>query len=349
MNWILDKYKTRNETETDVSPFSHRVLFVDGLNTYLRNFSANPALDINGDHCGGYVGFLKSIFSVIRQFRITRCVIVFDGPGGARRRKQLFPEYKAHRSGTITRVNRTYEFENIEQEQESSKKQLLMLSKALEYLPFQTFSVEYVEADDIIAYLALRNPEDTHNFILSSDKDFLQLTTTNISVYSPSKKKLYTPQVVHDEYGVYPSNMIWVRAIEGDVSDNIPGIKGIKKTTLLKYVPSLSNTTTMLDSQILLDACFKTPGKYINKTTQKLYEGLTNGLVDRNRVLMDLHNSYISSNSKLSVAHMYDEFSFVYSKMEFLQHLVDTKIINLFPNIDNWLNEGLYHILTSHS
>ena len=83
-------------------------------------------------------------------------------------------------------------------------------------------NIDYVEADDIIAYLS------NHYFknevtICSSDKDFLQLVNDRVSVYALTKKKLYTPEMVKEEYGVTPQNLIFYRCLMGDKSDNISG------------------------------------------------------------------------------------------------------------------------------
>ena len=67
------------------------LLVIDGLNTFIRVFSAVPALNDDGMHIGGVTGFLRSIAAVIRKHKPTRCVIVFDGKGGSVRRKRMYP------------------------------------------------------------------------------------------------------------------------------------------------------------------------------------------------------------------------------------------------------------------
>ena len=92
---ILKEVEREHEQGTGSSKDSH-LMIIDGLNTFIRVFSAVPALNDDGDHIGGVTGFLRSIAANIRQHKPTRCVIVFDGKGGSRRRKDLFPEYKAN-------------------------------------------------------------------------------------------------------------------------------------------------------------------------------------------------------------------------------------------------------------
>src|SRR5690348_17744558 len=75
------------------------ILIVDGTNTFIRCWSANPAMDENGRHTGGVVGFLKSVGYAIKLLAPTRCIIVFDGVGGSFKRRQLYPQYKEKRKG----------------------------------------------------------------------------------------------------------------------------------------------------------------------------------------------------------------------------------------------------------
>ena len=74
------------------------LLIIDGLNTFIRVFSAVPALNDDGMHIGGVTGFLRSIAASIRQHKPTRCIVIFDGKGGSARRKKLYPNYKANRA-----------------------------------------------------------------------------------------------------------------------------------------------------------------------------------------------------------------------------------------------------------
>ena len=112
---ILSRYQklfqdiVKEHQEGGPSDINSRILILDGLNTFIRVFSAVPALNDDGDHIGGVTGFLRSIAANIRQHKPTRCVIVFDGKGGSRRRKDLYPEYKANRANK-TAFNRYQEF-----------------------------------------------------------------------------------------------------------------------------------------------------------------------------------------------------------------------------------------------
>ena len=97
---ILDEIKKKGGSLDGGEP-DDRVLIIDGLNTFIRVFSVIPTTNDDGIHVGGIVGFLRSIGYTINMFRPTRVIIVFDGKGGSKRRRKLYPEYKAKRK-TIT-------------------------------------------------------------------------------------------------------------------------------------------------------------------------------------------------------------------------------------------------------
>lgn len=220
---------------------SKKYLIVDGFNIFLRAFIASPAINENGDHVGGYVGFINTIISCIKQFRPTDILIVFDGKGGSSRRKSLLPSYKDGRKSP-TNYNRLDIIKNPELEEENKFKQLLKLAEYIDLFPFKFFIQDRVEADDIIAFLAGNGVEkDSNVIILSEDKDYFQLVNERVSVYSPVKKKLYTENIVKEDYGSTQKNFLLYRCFMGDVSDNIPGIKSIGPKNIYELYPFLGS------------------------------------------------------------------------------------------------------------
>ncbi len=94
--------KLLNEVEKDHQQLGkEKVLIVDGLNTFIRSWTVNPTMDDNGDHIGGIVGFLKGIGFAIREQNATRCIIVFDGKGDSKSRKDLYSGYKENRASAV--------------------------------------------------------------------------------------------------------------------------------------------------------------------------------------------------------------------------------------------------------
>ena len=88
----------QKEKVTDPSSVDDHIMVFDGLNTFIRAFGATPSTNEDGDHVGGITGFLFSIGKAIRDFKPSRCVIVFDGRGGSARRKKIYGDYKANRA-----------------------------------------------------------------------------------------------------------------------------------------------------------------------------------------------------------------------------------------------------------
>ena len=202
-----------------------KVLIIDGLNTFIRSFAVSPVTNDDGIHVGGITGFLMSIGYAIRTLQPTRVIICFDGKGGSQRRRKLFPDYKANRL-VRTKLNRTNAFGDKDSESENMKMQLGRLIQYLDHLPIQILAPENIEADDAIAYISKQLLTKSKIFIMSSDKDFIQLVDDRIAVWSPTKKKLYFVDDVREDYKLPAHNYLLYRTLTGDKSDNIPGIRG---------------------------------------------------------------------------------------------------------------------------
>src|SRR6056300_1972688 len=112
---ILEEIK-KSGGKVDSGKPNDSVLLIDGLNTFIRVFSAIPSTNEDGIHIGGIVGFLRSIGYTINMVRPTRTIIVFDGKGGSNRRRKLFPEYKMGRKMSY-RLNRAHNFLTRDEEQ----------------------------------------------------------------------------------------------------------------------------------------------------------------------------------------------------------------------------------------
>ena len=238
---ILDSVETDRENNINRHKNS-RVLIIDGLNTFIRCWSSIPTMNEDGDHIGGVTGALKSIGYAIRQTQPSRVVVVFDGQGGSKRRKKVFSGYKAQRDKNKLRVNRQYaDLMNDEDERESMKRQFVWLNEMLDGLPLTSMIYDGVEADDIMAYITTNIlKEDEQAVIMSTDKDFLQLVNDTTIVWSPTKKKMYNKKMVKEEYGIESKNLLLYRVLDGDKSDNIPGVYGCGIKTLVKRFPEIT-------------------------------------------------------------------------------------------------------------
>ena len=318
---ILNEIKEQGGSENRTNSPDENVLIIDGLNTFIRVFSVIPTTNDNGTHIGGIVGFLKSIGYTINMFRPTRCIIIWDGKGGSSRRRKMYPEYKAKRKTNI-RLNRAYDFETIEQERENMIRQIQRTIEYLDFLPITMLSIDNVEADDIIAYTAKQVLTDSKVTIMSSDKDFLQLVDDRISVWAPTKKKLYTPENVLEEYGIPSHNLLMYRIFDGDKSDNINGVFGYGLKTVQKKLPFLQE-----DKQFSVDE--------VITEVDELEEHRE--FMERNFDLMQLHNVNISASAKTKTIDKIREPIPKLNKETFKKMFLDDKMYSALPNLESWL------------
>lgn len=220
MHAILKKMATRRRTGVGKMPQN---IIVDGLNLACR-CAAAPGLselrDSEGRPTGAIIGFLNSLGSLKKKFPGAAFYVAWDG--SSRRRKDKYPEYKANRN----KMPIAFEVEHL-------RKVLPCLGV------YQAFNPNE-EADDVIATLVRKRLSSQRSVIFSTDRDFLQLVSENVSVLLPAigsrKELMYDIQGVKEHYGVDPSAMVQLRALTGDTSDNLPGVPRVPKKVLKSLV-----------------------------------------------------------------------------------------------------------------
>ena len=327
---ILEEIK-KSGGKVDSGKPNDSVLLIDGLNTFIRVFSAIPTTNEDGIHIGGIVGFLRSIGYTINMVRPTRVIIVFDGKGGSNRRRKIFPEYKMGRKMSV-RLNRTTGV-SLTREDEH-KMMIAQLNRVIEYLeclPLTITNVENVEADDVIGYCAKHLFKDKVT-IMSTDKDFLQLVDNRIQIYSPTKKLMYDEERIKNEYGIDAKNFLLYRIMDGDKSDGIPGIKGAGLKTLLKVFPYLESP-----HQFTIEDIMKSSDA--NKDKYKICETIVKekDQMFLNKKLMDLTDGVMSGNSRLRVKNQMDLPIQRLIKHKFQRMFLEDKMYQALPNLDSWL------------
>ena len=291
-------------------------------------------MNTDGLHTGGIAGFLKSIGYAIKLLNPTRVIVVFDGNGGSQKRRKIYPDYKKGRKTRI-RFNRTYdEMSSSDIEQKNVRLELLRLINYLGVLPVTTMAIDNIEADDTIAYLSEQTFKDSNVFIMSSDKDFLQLASDKVKLWSPTKKKIFGCKEIMDEYGISCGNFIYYRVMEGDVSDNIDGIEGAGVKRILQAFPFLADER-VTSLQEIYNYAENNKGKY------KLYERvLENKLtMERNYELMQLKDTQIQSFTQLRIEEIMQQPTPRINKMAFSKLINEDKMWNNLPNYNVWLNE----------
>jgi DNA polymerase-1 len=314
-------------------PTSERYLLIDGLNLFFRNFSAINAVNSNGVHIGGLGGFFRSLGALIRTIQPTQVYVVFDGPGSSNNRKNIIPEYKSARN--VTRVTKHELFDNLEEEDDSKVDQIVRIIQYLTTLPVKTICLSRVEADDVIAYLSSTlptKPED-RAFIVSSDKDYLQLVTEKVIVYRPIEKEYYTTDTVKEKFGVTPNNFLLYKLLMGDNSDGITGIKGLGPKGLFKRFPELKTQDVSFDD--LLDIAESKLKEHI------VYARVLHDVesLENKYKVMDLSNPMMSDKDKEYVDDFVKNFQLEFHPEEFVQMCEEDQIGNLIRNTDFWVRD----------
>ena len=320
---IEEDYKNiENITKND------KVLIIDGMNAYIRTFSASPALNTDGDHVGGFYGFLNTLKGIINTLEPTRVIIIFDGKGGSQKRRKLYSDYKSGRA-IKNKLNRALDI-SVNHEQHLLRLQFARLIEYLDCLPVTIMSYDYVEADDVIAYIA-KSCLQRNVIIYSNDKDYFQLIDDRISVFFPAKMKLYKKQDIVDEYGILPENFIWHKVIIGDKSDKIPGIKGIGKSKFTENFSFLKDLPYDLDQfKILINEAQD------DKIFSKMKSSID--IIDRNYTLMQLFDIDISANIKSKIMQIVDGEIQEFNRVKLKKMMMDDKLGDLIKNFELWVS-----------
>ena len=284
-----------------------------------------------GHHIGGLVGFLRSLGYVTRIFDPTRVIVVWDGKGGSANRKNIDPNYKANRA--TSRITHWGLYDTKAEETEALIGQLFRTKDYLECLPLQQIMMEKLEADDIIAYLAQQADKNNKKItIISSDKDFLQMVNKNIEVYAPVKKKTFTADNIEEELKVIPQNYNIVKALLGDNSDGLKGVKGLGIKTIVSQFPDLVTKPNMT-----LDYVFEVCEN--NLEGKKIFSKIVHewDKVETNYKLMNLHESVLDDNEKSAILDIVKEDIPDLQAGAFLHLLENDKIEGITKNTEGWL------------
>jgi len=325
---ILNQIK-ESGGEIDSGKPNDSVLLIDGMNLFIRVFSAIPTTNEDGVHVGGIVGFLRSLAFSINMIRPTRIIVVFDGKGGSNRRRKIFPQYKMGRKMSY-RLNRGNEYLTRNEEQQMMIRQLNRVVEYLECLPITIVNMENNEADDVIGYCTKHVFKDNKTTILSTDKDFLQLVDKNTRLYSPTKKIMYDEDKVFEEYGIHPKNFLLYRMFDGDKSDGIPGVNGVGMKTLTKLFPFMKT-----EQKYTLDDIMRSAKTQKNTICERIVE--SKDLLDMNRRLMDLDDSIITGHTRLKVKEIMERPIQRVIKHRFQTMFLEDKLYQALPNLNSWL------------
>ena len=204
-----------------------KIILVDGNNLMFRSYYAtaytgNFMKNSKGDPTNALYGFVSMINKIIEEEKPEYMVVAFDI--GKNFRHEKYEQYKAGRIETP----------------EELKVQMPKAKVLLDAMGIKHIEVENYEADDIIGTISKMAYDDKEfdALIVSSDKDLLQLINEEVEVKLLKTKGYirYNPDSFEADYGIKPIRMIDLKALMGDPSDNVPGVKGIGEKTALKLL-----------------------------------------------------------------------------------------------------------------
>jgi len=294
-----------------------RVLIFDALNAYLRAYIVDPSISTNGDPIGGLKGFIKILQRHVRETKPDQIIVVWDGPNGSRKRKSIDKNYKEGRKPI--RLNRA--FHNLTDNEELHNK-MWQQSRVIEYfnnMPIIQFMLPEIEADDVIAYITqMEYYKGWQKIIISNDRDFMQVCDDETVLLRPTKNELLNTKRIIEQTGVHPTNMALARAIAGDTSDNLPGIKGAGLTTVGKRLNFLSDSKTYTTDEVI-EFCKNTKSKL------KFFTNITENqpLIEHNYKMMQLYAPQMSVQSKTHVRESIENFECEFNKTEIIGMMRD--------------------------
>ena len=211
----------------NLPPTKETLMLFDGHSMIFRSWYAirDPViLRKTGEDIRAVRGFTSSFLKNIGEFRPSHCVMTFDTPEPTFRHN-LYPEYKAHRSETP----------------EGLYSQFDRVRQVVEAFDVPIFELPGYEADDLLGSLSsIASQYGLHTIIVTGDTDALQLVGPRISVLlnaGSGNQKIYDESAVQERYlGLLPSQLPELKALQGDTSDNIPGVPGIGEKTGIKLI-----------------------------------------------------------------------------------------------------------------
>ncbi|MFJ7971081.1 DNA polymerase I [Psychrobacillus sp. NPDC096389] len=219
---------------------NEKILLLDGNSLAYRAFFALPLLtNESGIHTNAVYGFTMMLQKIMEEENPTHMLVAFDA-GKTTFRHSTFGEYKGGRQKTPPELSEQFPY----------------VRKLIDAYGIKRYELEMYEADDIIGTLSKQADANGQQVVIvSGDKDLTQLATENTTVYITRKGitdiEKYTPAHVEEKYGLTPLQIIDMKGLMGDASDNIPGVPGVGEKTaikLLKEHGSVENLYQALDT-----------------------------------------------------------------------------------------------------
>jgi len=279
-----------------------RTLLVDGPWNLKRNFHKRKELKTStGYLCGGSFGFLDSLKTVMNRVLPDRVIIMWDGFQSGKLRYEIYPPYKAKRKEYWNNTEKAIATDGLYSHQDLEKvefmNQKIKVQNYLEELYVRQLEVDYIEADDLIAQYVLKSTSDDEEILIfSRDRDYLQLISDKVSIVTPDSFFILNRRQYEEKYGHTLDNELLFKCFEGDDSDEIGGVNGIIRDTLIKYFPNIAKEKYLYSK--LKEECFEAKkDKKIGK--RKIYDKIieAESILYRNARLMNLKKPFLNEEA----------------------------------------------------
>lgn len=201
----------------------NKLVIIDGSSLLYRAFYALPPLSENGVYTNAVFGFLRMLLSIYRTLDPEYMAVSFDKSRETFRTK-MYSGYKATRKPAPDEL----------------VPQFALIKEVLRVMGVAVYEPEGYEGDDVLGTLSRRYEESLPVYIVTGDRDALQLSDEHVTVLLTrkgiSQMDAMTPEAVMEKYQITPSQVIDMKALMGDASDNIPGVRGVGEKTALKLI-----------------------------------------------------------------------------------------------------------------
>lgn len=201
----------------------NKLVIIDGSSLLYRAFYALPPLSKNGVYTNAVFGFLRMLLSIYRTLDPEYMAVSFDKSRETFRTK-MYSEYKATRKPAPDEL----------------VPQFALIKEVLRVMGVAVYEPEGYEGDDVLGTLSRRYEDSLPVYIVTGDRDALQLSDEHVTVLLTrkgiSQMDAMTPEAVMEKYQITPSQVIDMKALMGDASDNIPGVRGVGEKTALKLI-----------------------------------------------------------------------------------------------------------------
>ena len=319
----------------------NKLVLIDGNSLSFRAFYALPLLSNHaGIHTNAVYGFAMLLEKIIKEEKPNHFLVAFDA-GKTTFRHSKYSEYKGGRQKTPPELSEQFPY----------------IRQLLDAYHIKRYELDNYEADDIIGTLSRQaDEEDFETIIITGDRDLTQLATDNVTIYYTKKGVTdvdhYTPKFIAEKYnGLVPKQIIDMKGLMGDTSDNIPGVAGVGEKTAIKLLNQFESVEGVYEHIEEVTA---------KKLKEKLINSKDDALMSKDLATINVHSPIEVSleDTKLTLQDDTAEKIELFKKLEFKQLLADIdtssnneevidktfEIEQDFQNVDlNDLNEAVIH------